>query len=834
MGPRSGADSCVEVTCPSGVAPPKERCHIMRMRYHLHAKVLGGNAAAALLAAALLPVEQAPAQAPRSPQVEWVVEREVSDRWLHGSQLPRFTPFRSSREWLFVDSVRTDGVGKHIFLTLRRMGTRRDSGLIVADARGRISRVHVGLAPYEYTGSPSPDDSARWAERQRLGIDGRFSLPETRVWDLVPTFPTGTPAAGRRWTDTVALRSADGRFLQSLDGIRISWIAGDTIVDGRRFWMVHDSARVRYREQYLERERTLDTTVQISRTGTGIVGGAHLYDAQLGLFRERFDTTNLIGNAVLQYSDGREFRTPARYARTRRWVLYDPAAYTTRTTALSEAARRERGGMVYVPSGELERRLASGDAGARDSLIAVWRRAADPDSASRIFSLLGLWVTRGNPAMREMLDSMRVAAGDTAHLYQLLARRAYPARPPMDTTDVRAMLRFMANPAIAWSLNVSRDWLYENLVQGLTTWPRAVAVGRDSAAVTCTIAACNLLGDQWRTATEPRLRDVGLVALVSIEPRRWSDTVLALAGPRRPLLTPAAQLVRGVGATWPAALKAPMPAPHSDFRLWLEWMDGRDPAYVAAYAASASRSGRTLGAATPQARFDESHVTAIRFYEARTGREIVEELQRGYATATSDSARLVFGTMLQRLGELKLTDAEIADAFASGDPARTTLARATLVSEFRRAATALPGDSAAPFIDRMIAVTLEPGATFWRSIETGQTAAGGGRPSLHVSSGRIFLNGTGLPDAVRAKWGAKFSVIVPAEWSSRDPREGGVFYSFARVVRWGRFVRVSVSVSERGDTAADAAPRQYASWNAYYLMELDGEWVVIAREGWIT
>jgi hypothetical protein len=294
------------------------------------------------------------------------------------------------------------------------------------------------------------------------------------------------------------------------------------------------------------------------------------------------------------------------------------------------------------------------------------------------------------------------------------------------------------------------------------------------------------------------------------------------------------QLIRGVGATWPAALKAPMPSPQSDFRTWLEWMDGRDPAYVAAYAASAARTGRTLGSATPQVRFDESHATAIRFYAARTGRDILEELRRSYATAASDSARLVFGTMLQRLGELNLTGAEIAAALASGDAARTTLARATLMSQFRSAATLMPADSAAPFIDRMIAVTLEPGATFWRSVETGRMAQGGGRPSLHVASGRIFLNGTGLPDTVRAKWGARFSVIQPAEWNSRDLREGAVFYSFTPVRRWGPFVRVEVGVSERADAAADAAPRQYASWNAYYLMELAGEWVVVAREGWIT
>src|SRR5687767_654904 len=98
----------------------KWRCHIRSMRHHRHAAFVGANAAAALVVAALLPMEQATAQVARSAQAEWVVEREVSDRWLHGSQLARFAPFRSSREWLFVDSVRTDAARKHVYLTLRR------------------------------------------------------------------------------------------------------------------------------------------------------------------------------------------------------------------------------------------------------------------------------------------------------------------------------------------------------------------------------------------------------------------------------------------------------------------------------------------------------------------------------------------------------------------------------------------------------------------------------------------------------------------------------------------------------------------------------------------
>src|SRR5688572_14162138 len=92
----------------------------------------------------------------------------------------------------------------------------------------------------------------------------------------------------------------------------------------------------------------------------------------------------------------------------------------------------------------------------------------------------------------------------------------------------------------------------------------------------------------------------------------------------------------------------------------------------------------------------------------------IAELQRAYAEAATDSARLVFGTMLQRMGELQLTNAEIAEALASGDPARSTLAMTTLLAEFRRMARPVPADSAAAFVNRLIAATVDSGP-LWRS-----------------------------------------------------------------------------------------------------------------------
>jgi hypothetical protein len=565
--------------------------------------------------------------------------------------------------------------------------------------------------------------------------------------------------------------------------------------------------------------------VQVTRSGAGTLRGVHLYDQELRLFRWRVDTMRLVGDAVLRLPDGRSFRTPARYERTRRLQLYDASQYAARLEQLRKAPERDFGGMVIVPGDELQRRLAAGDVAVRDSVVRVWQRTADPDEAAALFGLLSMWVRDEQSSAR--IDSLRIASGDTAHLYDVLARRAYTTGRPLDTADVRAMLRFMEDPSIAWGLNLSRDWLYENLVQALTTWPRVVQASPYGRSPVCTIDACRLLAAQWRTAREPRLRDVGLVALVTLDPRHWADTLLALDGPQHPLLHPAALLANGVGATWPAASKAHLPPPNSDWRAWLEWMNGLDPRY------DSPGRGRSAARSTPAVRFEESHWTAIRFYEARTGRDVVGELRRGYDAAGSDSARLAFGTMLQQLGDVRLTESQIAEAFVSGVPARIDLARQALLRGFN---SAVPMDAvaAAPLIDRLLAATVDT-VPLWRvGAADLRTPPRGTRPIVHSEVQRIFLDGDSLPDVLRAKWGTRFQIITSAEWAKRDVRSAAVFYTVPPPRRWGRFVRIEVLDSERNARAESQLPAQYAAGNTYYLMELNGEWVIVAQGWWVT
>jgi hypothetical protein len=749
------------------------------------------------------------------------MEIATRSRWMHGRQQARFTPFTSESNRLYVDSIRIDGDRRRFFLAIGRTASGPDSAVVTLDPTRRAFEVRTGWAkvdPPPYDVYPGYMANAEMGRRREIGI------AKGRVWDLMPSLPPEAPRAGLVWSDTIGYVSTDGPFRHSLRGTRVSRIVGDTLANGRRMWVVKDSAAVRYEEAYLVHERTLDTTVLESRTGAGTVRGVHMLDAELRLFRWREDTTRFQGEAVLQYPDGRSFRTPARYERTRRWMLYDAPAYKAFVAERGAASARQWGGMVRVPSNALEQRLAAQDTVARDSLVREWRRASDPDSAQRIFTLLRSWGSRDRQSEAALLR-MRIDAGDTVFLYGELSR-AYATR--IDTADARTMLHFMADPSLPWAFNQSRDVLYENLALGFTTRPLAVI--RPSERASCTPVACRLVADQWRTAREPRLRDVGLVALFTSDPRRWGDTVLALDAKQHPLLAASKMLARGVGAAWPAALKAPLPTPGSDARVWLEWMNGVDPNFKQpSNLPSAPRPG-----ATPQARFEASHIVAIRMYSARTGRDVVSELQQRYRAATSDSVRLIFGTMLQGLGALPLTEADMAAAFTSRVPERVALARGALFANLGDSAAHMSDANAAALVDRLVGSAVNS-APLWPELMPGSPSSRGLPPVLlHGGSGQILFNVANVPESVRAKWSGQAVFISKSEWDQRNPREGGVLYSVDPVRVWGRFARVYVGLSERMSRAADAVPTAYAAGFTFYLMELNGEWVIVSGEAWVT
>jgi hypothetical protein len=752
------------------------------------------------------------------PAARYVLEQDTRDRWMHGSQRPEFTRFSETSTSLYL-GLPPSGPGEGERTIRIAIGNPLgDSAEIVAMADGRVVRQQSWVRAFPAGAPIAPIDSARMS-RLRWARGGRLVLPVARVWDVIPTVRPRRFTAGERWTDTIALATEHDGARQAIAGVRHSVLRGDTVVAGRQHWIVSDSADVRYTDHELQHERTLDTLVAIDRSAAGIMRSRYLFDPELRLFRDRVDTTALSGEAVLRYPDGRTFRTPARYERRRQWTLYEPDAFAARQASRRAEMQRTYSGPVQAPANVNEQRLAAGDTALRDSLATAWDRERDPNRREDLYRLLLLWGVR-TEAYRETLETRRETQGDSAFIIDRLARRAYPARPAIDTGVARALIRVMGDPGISFALGVSRDWLYENVVQTLTTWPPAIEP--DSSRWRCTPAACRILGEQWRTAQEPRLRDVGLAALVATDPGRWADTAVARLAAGSTVIERVAHLANGVGATWPAAAKLPIPPAGAEWRAWRAWSNTLDPAYA--------RVQRSSSVRVPQdaMRFDESHATAIRFYQRRTGRDVVGELRRHLAAATDDSARLVYGTILAGLGERPGIERVVAQ-LRSGSPPQVSLGAQSVPGLFRTNPPLADSATTVAILDRLIA-TLVDGGEPWPTLRPDARRPPAGRPPGPTP----YMLADSVPPSLRAKWGSRVRFISSVQWQQMSLREAATLVTLSSVHRVGDLVRVSEHVSGRLARAAGEVPRLFYSGSTFYLLASNGGWVVVTSSMWVT
>lgn len=760
----------------------------------------------------------------------YTFERRTRERWLHGRQQPAFTAFSGDENsWISVDSVRGGSRGRAarvLHFSWPRTSRYPTHASVAVDARGRVVRV-TGRLPRVPRDAFDVDrdtaERARWEIFAGGVTEDRLLLPQARVWDLVPSFDAPRPAQGVSWTDTLGLEARLGAYRQSLRGVRVSTIVGDTtLATGRRLWIVRDSALVHYEEHALTEERTLDTLVVVERAADGTIVGRHLYDPGLALFRVRHDTTLLAGEAVLRYPDGRTFRTPARFERTRRIDLYDRASLAARR----EAIERERGefSIVIRPEGVAER-LASGDSALGDSLLREWDRARDPRTRAELLDLLDSWGGRV-PGLARRMRALALAAGDTAFVVRrLLGDWHGDARAWVDSAELAFLLPFMADPGLAFAFGERADAFYGSARDGLLGHPPAITP--DTTRRPCTPAACRALAARWPDASEPRLRDLALVARMALEPARWADTVLARAAAGSALLRDAVPLIRGVGATWPAAAKDTLPGPNAGWRAWAHWMNGYDPRYARLYA----------GEPRQLVRFEETHSRAIRFYQARTGRDVVGELRAKMRAARGDTARYVFGSMLLGLGDPVRPPEEIAASFRSGLPLASALASRELRTLFPDAAH--PADSAAAvaLMGRALRAAIE-GAAGW----TMAAARGRGGDDVRLprrivpETGNdlpLVIKGTALPPALRAQWsGRRGARVVDSTWHLPSD-SGALVITPKRALRAGPFVRIALNYADLGPRVGGRGLSSAGGW-VLYLMRSGAEWVLVDAEMWIT
>ncbi|HEX6070515.1 MAG TPA: hypothetical protein VFZ18_11845, partial [Longimicrobiaceae bacterium] len=747
-------------------------------------------------------------------------QARVSERWLYGRQRAEFTPWSQPDHWnfLYVDSVTPGALAGEREL---RISSFEPNGARYArvrhDGAGRIMRVEGHLpTPARPPGTEFTEALLRLPGGPRLdtGPDPAFGTPEVDAAELILPFHPENLRPGAVWTDS--LRLAGPR--RTVRGIRHSRLERDTLIGGRRHWVVRDSATVRWEEEWMERERTLDTLVVAQRVADGVIVGSQLYDPDVGLFLSRSDSTRLSGEAVLRYPDGREFRTPASYERTREWRRFDREGVEARRAELLAEMRAERGGMVRYPRSPLERRLRDGDPALVDSLVLEWHRSRDAENRARLVQLVESYVARGDD--RSALIGLALEAGDTVFALQRVLRgRPEPARP-LEVRDLELLLPLLADPGLALDFGLARDPFYEFIRGALVDAPPVLAP--HPGLWPCTPEACRLLAAQIDTPGDPRLRDLALIARLLMDPARHADEVARRADEGSALVRPAVHLLAGVGATWPAAAQAPLPPPAADWREWLRWMAGVNPALPPPPPDFPSNP----------IRFDRRHATAMRFVEAYTGRPVVEEVRQRYADAAEDSARLVFGTILVGLGERWSTATDLAEALRTGSDAERTLALRELPRLFAAAPPAEP-EVAQELVNRLLQVVLE-GADPWPELRPGadprrrvpRRVVGGDLP--------IFLLADSLPATLRAAWSDRATVISAADWSARSERLPAMLFRAGTVLRYGPFVQLRLNYEGRSARGENEAPAGYAGGFTVTLLESPAGWVQISGSQWIT
>jgi hypothetical protein len=306
------------------------------------------------------------------------------------------------------------------------------------------------------------------------------------------------------------------------------------------------------------------------------------------------------------------------------------------------------------------------------------------------------------------------------------------------------------------------------------------------------------------------LRDVGLIARLVLDPARWSDTVLARADSA--FLRPAVQVIRGVGATWPAASDAPLPPPGAGWRAWQEWANGD----------TASRG----------VRFERSHVIGLLFYAKRTGRDVVGELRRDFESAASDSARLVFGTILLGLEEHRPDPARVAERIRNGSAADFSLGAREMLSLFGTTSAPDP-ETRARLTDELLRAVLA-GEDPW-PLASPFARPYDFEPVLHSNAERpVFLVADSLPPEVRERWKDRVRLISSADLRLRPDREPGVYFAPPVIERAGPFARVGIRYGERQARAPDEAPVGYAGGLTAYLVETPDGWALVAVGRWVT
>ena len=357
-------------------------------------------------------------------------------------------------------------------------------------------------------------------------------------------------APGVTWTDTLSFSVEPGEeWLETLDGIWRHQVVGDTLVNGRHLPLVQTTAELRHRSFESVPDAGMEGNLVVERALSGQLVGRAAVDTVLGLRALGADSSAWEGIATLHTQDGRSFDAPLRYQRIRVWRLADSTAWAAVQDSIRAERRRQDTGMLGLPVTELQERLLRGDSALGDSLRTRWQETDDPDERWTVEGLLRGWGDRV-PGRRDdilaWLEDARLELGDTA---TLLAARLDGGSwlDSLTGEDLDELLPYLDDLGRLWEIGVTPRWTYSTLATGLLD--DTPLLEPDTAKWNCTPAACERVISLLETASEPRLRDVALVAAFARDPAAWYERLRTRADSGSLVVREALQMGDGVGAT---------------------------------------------------------------------------------------------------------------------------------------------------------------------------------------------------------------------------------------------------------------------------------------------
>ena len=574
----------------------------------------------------------------------------------------------------------------------------------------------------------------------------------------------------------------------------------DTTLNGATHTIVRDSAVVTIGLRSEDTDYARHTRPVRDQRLAGTLVGTRIVDARGDFSVVVSDTATLRGTVGLTAPGITVPHAPLHVTRVGRGVLARDSAYA----ALLKRPPRpyEDGNMVQLsqPQGV---RLPPMDSAGRRAVLRALARPLPAAERMRLSSRLGEGLSPDS-LEREMLR-LALIAGDSVwaveRVNNALQYRAHGA----SLSDYALLRSFIADPARAFHAGVSRNGLFETLSTALLNSPPALS--RDSVDAACMPSACRAMAAEYRTAPDTLLRLLGAIARMTMEPARWSDTVIAAAS-REPALRSAALLARGVGATWPSSPKDPIPLPDAPWQAWLRWL------------------------ANQPTRFDRSHLVAIAFTERRTGVRYAPAFRQAWRAATNDTARLVYGTMLLGLGERLRNADELVVASLSASPQTRAEAKKEIRVMFGDGGVPADSATATEVGGRLIRILVGTEKR-WAYTDSASLRPGWGDvKAVEPASVPKYLVASSLPaNATASARGSAFRVMPPG-WRLA-PGQSGQTIHIGEVRRVGPFVRIDASVSTLIGRSSGRSSGNSYGWTLT-LVQRGTEWIIVDMDAWIT